>query len=70
MFKKLIQKLLGTEMVEVTYRVTDCSPIHPQDEPFIKTIKMLKYDGGLSIEDRLPSYGHWADIEIISIKDV
>ncbi|BBC14825.1 gp30.4 conserved hypothetical protein [Escherichia phage T2] len=26
---------------------------------------MLKYDGGLSIEDRLPSYGHWADVEII-----
>ncbi|WLY85777.1 hypothetical protein 303Ecol101PP_00087 [Escherichia phage 303Ecol101PP] len=57
-------------MVEVTYRVTDCSPIHPQDEPYIKTIKMLKNDGGLSIEDRLPSYGHWADVEIISVKDV
>lgn len=27
MFKKLIQKLLGTEMVEVTYRVTDVSPL-------------------------------------------
>ena len=69
MLNKLIQKLFGTEMVEVTYRVTDCSPIQPQDEPFIKTIKMLKNDGGLSIEDRLPSYGHWADVEIISVKD-
>ncbi|AKU42864.1 hypothetical protein FB_0205 [Escherichia phage vB_EcoM_FB] len=70
MFKKLIQKLLGTEMVEVTYRVTDLSPVHPQDEPYTKTIKMLKSDGGLSIEDRLPGYGHWADVEIISVKDV
>ncbi|UPW39446.1 putative baseplate hub [Escherichia phage vB_EcoM_ESCO47] len=26
MIKKLIQKLLGTEIVEVTYRVTDVSP--------------------------------------------
>ena len=71
MFKKLIQKLLGTEMVEVTYRVTDVSPLTEDHlEPYIMTIKMLKYDGGLSIEDRLLSYGHWADIEIISIKDV
>lgn len=70
MFKKLIQKILGTEMVEVTYRVTDVSPAHPQDEPYTKTIKMLKSDGGLSIEDRLPGYGHWADVEIISVKNV
>lgn len=71
MFKKLVQKLLGTEMVEVTYRVTDVSP-HTEDhlEPYIMTIKMHKTDGGLSIEDRLPGYGHWADVEIISVKDI
>lgn len=70
MLNKLIQKLFGTEMIEVTYRVTDCSPIHPQDEPYIKTIKMPKNDRNLSIEDRIPGYGHWADVEIISVKDV
>ena len=70
MFKKLIQKLLGTEMVEVTYRVTDVSPWALNIEPYTKTIKMLKTDGGLSIADRLPGYGHWANVEIISVKDV
>lgn len=70
MFKKLIQKILGTEMVEVTYRVTDVSPCARNIEPYTKTIKMLKTDGGLSIADRLPGYGHWADVDIISVKDV
>ena len=70
MFKKLMQKLLGTEMVEVTYRVTDVSPWARNIEPYTKTIKMLKTYGGLSIADRLPGYGHWANVEIISVKDV
>lgn len=70
MFKKLIQKILSTEMVEVTYRVTDVSSWARNIEPYTKTIKMLKTDGGLSIADRLPGYGHWADVEIISVKDV
>jgi hypothetical protein len=71
MFKKLIQKLLGTGMVEVTYRVTDVSP-HTSDhlEPYIMTITLPKIDGNLSIEDRLPGYGIWADVDIISVKDV
>ncbi|QAX99958.1 hypothetical protein EcWhh1_26 [Escherichia phage EcWhh-1] len=70
MLKKLIQKLLGREMVEVTYRVTDVSPWARNIEPYTKTIKMLKYDGGLSIEDRLPAYGHWANVDVVSVKDV
>ncbi|ADI55524.1 hypothetical protein [Escherichia phage IME08] len=70
MVKKLIQKLLGTEMVEVTYRVTDGSPWARNIEPYTKTIKMLKSDGGLSIKDRLPSYGHWANVDVVSVKDV
>ncbi|WPK34153.1 hypothetical protein [Escherichia phage AV111] len=72
MLNKLIQKLFGTEMIEVTYRVTDVFPYYAENrlEPYITSIKMLKNDGGLSIEDRLPSYGHWADVEIISVKDV
>lgn len=70
MLNKLIQKLFGMEMIEVMYRVTDVSPWARKVEPYTKTIKMLKYDGGLSIKDRLPAYGHWADVEIISVKDV
>lgn len=71
MLNKLIQKLFGTEMVEVTYRVKDVSP-HTEDhlEPYITSIKLPKNDGNLSIEDRIPGYGHWADVEIISVKDV
>lgn len=71
MLNKLIQKLFGTEMIEVTYRVTDVSP-HTEDhlEPYVTSIKMPKNDGNLSIEDRIPGYGHWADVEIISVKDV
>ena len=70
MFKKLIQKILGTEMVEVTYRVTDVSPWARNIEPYTKTIKMLKSDGGLSIKDRLPGYGHWANVDVVSVKDI
>ncbi|AIZ01992.1 hypothetical protein VR5_205 [Escherichia phage vb_EcoM-VR5] len=70
MFKKLIQKLLGTEMVEVTYRVTDVRPGGQDIEPVIMKTTMLKYVSGLSVEDRLPGYGHWCDIDIISVKDV
>lgn len=71
MLNKLIQKLFGTEMVEVTYRVTDVSP-HTEDhlEPYVTSIKMPKNDGNLSIDDRIQVYGHWADVEIISVKDV
>lgn len=70
MFKKLIQKILGTEMVEVTYSVIDHSPyLQDNKEKVIKKI-ILKKSSGLTIEDRLPGYGHWADVEIISVKDV
>ncbi|AAP76115.1 gp30.4 conserved hypothetical protein [Escherichia phage RB69] len=70
MLKKLIQKLFGMETIEVTYRVTDVSP-HAENrlEPYVTSIKMPKNDGNLSIEDRIPGYGHWADVEIISVKD-
>ncbi|EPO1808505.1 hypothetical protein ACT7BK_002406 [Escherichia coli] len=72
MLNKLIQKLFGTEMIEVTYRVTDVSPYYAENrlEPYVTSIKMPKNDGNLSIEDRIPGYGHWADVEIISVKDV
>lgn len=70
MFKKLIQKLLGTEMVEVTYSVIDHSPyLQDNKEKVIKKI-VLKKNSSLSIEDRLPGYGHWCDVDVISIKDV
>ncbi|ADO19557.1 hypothetical protein [Escherichia phage P479] len=70
MFKKLIQKILGTEMVEVTYSVIDHSPyLQDNKEKVIKKI-ILKKHNSLSIEDRLPGYGHWADVDIISVKDV
>ncbi|EMZ2827377.1 hypothetical protein ABDD22_003043 [Escherichia coli] len=72
MFKKLMQKLFGTEMIEVTYRVTDVFPYYAENrlEPYVTSIKMPKNDRNLSIEDRIPGYGHWADVEIISVKDV
>ena len=70
MFKKLVQKLLGMEMVEVTYSVIDHSPyLQDNKEKVIKKI-ILKKSSNLTIEDRLPGYGQWADVEIISVKDV
>lgn len=70
MFKKLVQKLLGMEMVEVTYSVIDHSPyLQDNKEKVIKKI-ILKKSSSLTIEDRLPGYGQWADVEIISVKDV
>lgn len=70
MFKKLIQKILGTEMVEVTYRVTDLSPYEFCEKPFTETIVMRKNKDGKSIKDRLPSYGYWANVDVVSVKDV
>ncbi|QVW29353.1 hypothetical protein [Escherichia phage vB_EcoM_SQ17] len=72
MLNKLIRKLFGTEMIEVTYRVTDVFPYYSENrlEPYVTSIKIPKNGGNLSIEDRIPGYGHWADIEIISVKDV
>lgn len=70
MFKKLIQKILGTEMVEVTYRVIDLSPPYACDEDAIKTVVMRKTYRGRSIKERLPDHGMWYATKIISVKDV
>lgn len=70
MFNKLIQKILGTEMVEVTYRVIDLSPPYACDEDAIKTVVMRKTYRGRSIKERLPDHGMWYATKIISVKDV
>lgn len=69
MLKKIINKIFGIQYIKVTYKVTDCNPYIDEPISFIDSVIIEKYDD-LSIEDRLPCYGYWADIDILKIENV
>lgn len=66
----IINKIFGIQYIEVTYKVTDKNPYTDEhEEPQVKSI-ILEKGHDWPVEFRLPCYGYWADVEIISIKDV
>ncbi len=73
----IINKIFGIQYIKVTYKVTDKNPYTDEhEEPQVKSI-ILEKDPNWPVEFRLPCvefrlpcYGHWADVEIISIENV
>lgn len=66
----IINKIFGIQYIKVTYKVTDKNPYTGEhEEPQVKSI-ILEKGSDWPVEFRLPNYGHWADVEIISIENV
>lgn len=66
----IINKIFGIQYIKVTYKVTYKGPYTDEyEEPQVQSI-ILEKDPNWPAEFRLPCYGHWADVEIISIENV